>query len=204
MEGWGSEVEDLLDEAAAALREGALVVYPTETVYGFGADALDPEAIERVFEAKRRPRDDPLSLAAPDVEAAMVYVLPDDPDRVRAFMDAFLPGPVTVVCAKAPNVPDALTGGRDRVGVRVPDHEVALSLLERVSPVTATSANVSGRPSATSVDGLDPEIRAAAAVVVDGGETPGGGSTVVDPERGVIHRRGALADAVESWLDSAE
>ena len=193
-----------LDAAAEAIRRGQLVVYPTETVYGLGADALDPDAVGRVFEAKRRPRDDPISLAAPDTEAAMAYVRPDEPDRVRAFMDAFLPGPVTVVCAKAADVPDALTGGRDRVGVRVPDHEVALALLERVSPITATSANVSGRSSATSVEALAPEIRGAVAVVVDGGETPGGGSTVVDPERGVVHRRGALADEVEAWLEAAE
>ena len=197
-------LEERLDAAAAAIRRGQLVVYPTETVYGLGADANDPEAVERVFRAKRRSRDDPLSLAVPDVEAALAYVRPDDPDRVRTFMDAFLPGPVTVVCAKAPDVPDAITGGRDRVGVRVPDHGVALALLERVSPVTATSANVSGRPSATSVDELDPEIREAVAVVVDGGETPGGGSTVVDPERGVVHRRGALAEEVQAWLDASD
>jgi len=109
-----------------------------------------------------------------------------------------------VVCAKASDVPDGLTGGRDRVGVRVPDHPVALSLLERVSPITATSANVSGRPSATSVGDLDPEIQEAVEVVVDGGETPGGGSTVVDLERGVVHRQGALADEVQAWLDAAD
>lgn len=187
-----------LDAAAEAIRRGDLVVYPTETVYGLGADALDPAAIERVFEAKRRARDDPLSLAVPDVAAATELVQLDD--RERAFAEAFLPGPVTVVCERRPIVPDALTGGRDRVGVRVPDHDVALALLGRVAPITATSANVSGRPSATRVADLDREIREAAAVVVDGGSTPGGGSTVVDPGRGVLHRRGAMADAVEAWL----
>ena len=191
-------MEEQLDEAAEAIERGELVVYPTETVYGLGADALDPDAIDRVFEAKRRSRDDPLSLAVPDVDAAMDLVRADE--RVRAFADAFLPGPVTVVCEKTPTVPDELTGGRDRVGVRVPDHEVALALLERVAPITATSANVSGRPSATRVEDLDDEIAAAAAEVIDGGETPGGGSTVVDPERGVIHRRGPLADGIEAWL----
>jgi L-threonylcarbamoyladenylate synthase len=93
-----------------------------------------------------------------------------------------------------------LTAGRDRVGVRVPDHEVALSLLRRVAPLTATSANVSGQNSARRVADLDPAIREAATVVVDGGETPGGGSTVVDVDRGEIVRRGANADAVEAWL----
>ena len=190
--------ESRLDAAAAAVRRGDLVVYPTETVYGLGADALDPTAIERVFEAKGRPRDDPLSLAVADVEAALDLVHPDD--RTRAFMDAFLPGPVTVVCPKAGRVPDALTGGRDRVGVRIPDHEVALALLDRVSPITATSANRSGAGSVTRPADLDPDLREAVALVLDGGETPGLESTVVDPARGTVHRRGAAADAVEAWL----
>jgi len=190
--------ESDLDAAAAAIDAGELVVYPTETVYGLGADALDEAAIGRVFEVKRRDRSDPLSLAVPSADAAAAFVRAGD--LVREFMDAFLPGPVTVVCERAPVVPDALTGGRDRVGVRVPDHEVALALLERVAPVTATSANVSGRGSVTSVAELDPEVREAAAVVLDGGRSGGTESTVVDPERGEVLRRGALAAEVEAWL----
>jgi len=191
-------VTDSLDRAARAVDAGDLVVYPTETVYGLGADALDARAVERVFDAKRRDRDDPLSLAVADAEAALEYVAASETER--AFMDAFLPGPVTVVCARGPAVPDALTGGRDRVGVRVPDHDLARALCARTGPLTATSANVSGRPSARRVGDLDPEIRDAAAVVLDGGETGGTASTVVDVGRGTIHRRGANADAVAAWL----
>ena len=198
----GTAIDDVSDEtiarAAAAIRNGALVVYPTETVYGLGADALDPHAIERVFTAKQRSRDEPLSLGAPTVEAALEYIRVDPVER--AFMDAFLPGPVTVVVARDPSVPDALTGGRDRVGIRVPHHPVARSLLEAVAPVTATSANVSGGGSITDPADLDARIRRASAVVLDVGRTPGTESTVVDPHRGQIHRRGALADEVEAWL----
>ncbi|HKL30549.1 MAG TPA: L-threonylcarbamoyladenylate synthase [Natrialbaceae archaeon] len=190
-----------LDAAASAVRDGELVVYPTETVYGLGADALDPDAVERVFEAKGRDRDDPISLAVPDVETALEYVQVSD--RERRFMDRFLPGPVTVVCERRAPVPDALTAGLDRVGVRIPDHDLALALLDRVAPITATSANVTGRPSVTRLADLDPEIRDAAAVVLDGGETGGTASTVVDVERGEIHRRGTIADEIEAWLDSA-
>jgi len=190
--------DDAIDQAAEAIRHGQLAVYPTETVYGLGADALDPDAVERVFAAKNRNRGNPVSLAVPDVGTATEYTAPTD--RERAFMDAFLPGPVTVVVERTPAVPDVLTAGRDRVGVRIPDHDVALSLLERVAPVTATSANVSGRPSARRVADLDDRIRESATVVVDGGGTPGGGSTVVDVAREDIHRLGRLADEVESWL----
>lgn len=183
--------------AAATLRRGELVVYPTETVYGLGADATNPEAVERVFEAKGRDRDKPVSLAVPDVAAAREYV--HAPPRTRRFMREFLPGPVTVVCEKRDAIPDALTGGRERVGVRIPDHEVALALLDSFAPVTATSANRSGGANARRADEVPDEIREQA-TVLDGGETPGGESTVVDVERGEIHRKGLLADDIEAWL----
>jgi L-threonylcarbamoyladenylate synthase len=192
---------DALDHAADALAVGDLVVYPTETVYGLGADALDPDAVARVFEAKGRDRSKPVSLGVPSVEAALEYSSPTA--RERRFMHEFLPGPVTVVVERREMVPDALTAGSDRVGVRVPDHDLALALLERFAPVTATSANVSGTGSVRDLSALSDEIREAAAVVLDGGETPGGGSTVVDIEAGEIVRRGAMADEIEAWLADA-
>jgi L-threonylcarbamoyladenylate synthase len=190
--------EDALDEAAAAVAAGDPVVYPTETVYGLGADALDADAVERVFALKRRDRDDPVSVAVPDAATAREYVAVDD--RERAFMEAFLPGPVTVVCERRPAVPDVLTAGRDRVGVRIPDHRDALALLDRPGPRPATRANVSGRPSARRVADLDERIREGVAAVLDGGETPGGGSTVVDVSAGTIHRPGEAVDEVRAWL----
>ncbi|WP_256391458.1 L-threonylcarbamoyladenylate synthase [Natronoarchaeum rubrum] len=190
-----------IDRAAEAIRSGGLVVYPTETVYGLGADALDADAVERAFEAKGRDRSNPMSLGVPDVETAAKYV--DPTERERAFMQEFLPGPATVVCERRESVPDVLTAGKDRVGVRVPDHELALELLDAVAPtpITATSANVSGRASVLRSDDLDEEIRGDAAVVLDGGETAGTESTVVDVSDGTIHRRGAMADEIEAWLD---
>jgi L-threonylcarbamoyladenylate synthase len=189
-----------VDSAAAAIGDGELVVYPTETVYGLGANALDGDAVKRVFEAKGRDRDNPLSLGVPDIETALEYVTAST--REVAFMREFLPGPVTVVVGRTEQVPDALTAGQHRVGVRIPDHALARDLLAAApEPVTATSANVSGRGSVTRIDDLDPEIEDAASVVVDGGETAGAESTVVDVATETIHRRGANADAVEAWLD---
>lgn len=187
-----------LERADRAVADGELIVYPTETVYGLGADPLAPAAVEAVFAAKDRDRSEPISMAVPTVAAAAEHT--DPTDRERAFMTEFLPGPVTVVLEAGPAVPEALTAGRDRVGIRVPDHELALAVLERTGPLTATSANVSGRESARTVGALDDRIRAAAAVVIDGGQTPGGGSTVVDVERGEIHRRGRDAEQIEAWL----
>ncbi|CAI48801.1 threonylcarbamoyl-AMP synthase YrdC [Natronomonas pharaonis DSM 2160] len=186
-----------LTDAVAALRRGDLVVYPTETVYGLAADALDPEAVKRVFEAKGRDRDKPVSMALPSVAAAAEYVTFSD--RERAFCEAFLPGPVTVLLERGDRVPDVLVAGRDRVGLRVPAHDIARDLARRVGPITATSANVSGNPSARRPEAVDATIRERA-VVVDGGETPGTESTVVDIAADDIVRRGAQADDIDAWL----
>ncbi|GAA0536045.1 L-threonylcarbamoyladenylate synthase [Halorubrum ejinorense] len=189
---------DELRAAVAAVRRGDLVVYPTETVYGLGADALDADAVGRVFELKGRDRSNPLSLGVASVDDALRYTRPTE--RAVAFARAFLPGPVTVVVERGDRVPDALTAGRDRVGIRVPDHDLARALLDETGPLTATSANVSGTGSVTHPDQLDDRIRDGVAAVIDDGEAPGTESTVVDPEAGAIHRRGAMAGAIEAWL----
>lgn len=194
----GEQDETDLQRAVRALDRGDLVVYPTETVYGLGGDALDPEVVRKVFAAKSRPPDRPISLAVPSVDAAQDYTRPTDQELT--FMRSFLPGPVTVILERRSMVPDALTAGRNRVGVRVPDHGLALALLEGASPLTATSANRSGASSVRREDDLDTALRDAVAVVLDGGETPGTESTVVDVAAGEIHRHGARADTIERWL----
>jgi len=189
---------DALRRAVEAVGEGDLVVYPTETVYGLGGDALDSDAVERVFDLKRRDRSNPLSLGVASVDRALRHARPTE--FAVAFARAFLPGPVTVVVERGDAVPDALTAGSDRVGLRVPDHPVARALLRETGPLTATSANVSGRGSVTDPDDLDDRIRDGVGAVIDDGVTPGTESTVVDPEAGTIHRRGAMAGAIEAWL----
>ena len=193
--------DDDLSEAADAIRRGEAVVYPTETVYGMGADATNSEAIERVFDIKGRTRDNPLSAGFPDVDAALEHVVVDETEA--AFMRRFLPGPVTVVVERRETLPAVLVSGQSRVGVRVPDHELARDLFRAAgTPVTATSANRSGTGSITNPSQLSDEIRDAVAVVLDGGTTPGTESTVVDPGRGIVHRRGAMADEIEAWLEA--
>ncbi|WP_435359851.1 L-threonylcarbamoyladenylate synthase [Haloarchaeobius sp. DFWS5] len=191
--------DDELARAAQAIRDGNLVVYPTETVYGLGAAALDADAVERVFEAKGRSRDKPVSLGVPTVDDALDHVRATD--REERFMREFLPGPVTVLCERREHVPDVLVAGRDRVGIRVADHPVALDLCRAAeTPVTATSANISGRPSVTDPADLDDELLDSVAVVLDAGEAAGTESTVVNVSTGEIHRRGTMADRIENWL----
>lgn len=196
------QIQRSIEDAAAAVDSGDLIVYPTETVYGLGANALDPASVERVFELKRRPMSEPLSLAVPDVETALALTEPSS--RAESFMRRFLPGPVTVIVPGGPSVPAVLTAGQPRVGIRIPDHEIALSVLGETPPLTATSANRSGNPNARVVSQIDPEIRNGVSAVVDGGKTPGGESTVVDPETNEIIRRGRKAAEISAWLDDSD
>lgn len=189
-----------VEAAARAIEREDVVVYPTGTVYGLGADACAVAAIERVYRIKRRERAKPISVAVPDLPAveAVAHLTPHS----RAFMESFLPGPVTVVCRRRAELPDALTAGGTRVGVRIPDHPVARDLLRRTPPLTATSANRSGEPAVTALSELPEGLKEEVAVLLDGGRTNGEPSTVVDVDRGVIHRRGAQAEAVNTWLAS--
>jgi len=192
------DTQAAVDEAAAAIAAGEAVVYPTETVYGLGADATASAAVDRVFEIKDRPRDKPLSVAFADRDHARQYTEPTD--RELEFIDRFLPGPVTVVVDREPSLPDNLTHGLPRVGVRIADNEVALALCRAAGPITATSANRSGEPSVRLPAELSVSVSDEAGAIIDTGRTPGTESTVVDVEADEIIRRGALVEEIEAWL----
>lgn len=183
-----------------ALQNGDLVVYPTETVYGLGADGLNPEAVEKVFTAKNRPRDNPVSLAFPTVDAALDAIVGSK--AVERFMREFLPGPVTVLAEPAIDLPELVTAGQNVLGVRVPNNDTATALLSKIAPITATSANVSGQGSIQNPTQLDQTLRNQISVIIDTGDSPGGESTVVNPVSTEIVRRGLLAEQIERWLET--
>jgi L-threonylcarbamoyladenylate synthase len=160
--------------AAALLRQGRLVAFPTETVYGLGANALDAEAVARIFEAKGRPSTNPLIVHVAGAEEAL-RVVAEWPEMARLLAERFWPGPLTLVLPRAAGVPDIVTAGGPTVAVRVPAHPVALALLrEAAVPLAAPSANRSGQLSPTRaehvMEGLGERIEA----VLDGGPTTGG------------------------------
>ena len=163
--------------AARILRQGGLVAFPTETVYGLGANALDPVAVQRIFSAKGRPATSPLIVHVADRTAAR-SVVREWPDRAEELARRFWPGPLTLVLPKSPEIPDCVTAGLTTVGVRVPRHPVALALLAAAEvPVAAPSANRFTFLSPTSVEHVDPAL---ADLVLDGGPaTVGIESTVV-------------------------
>ncbi|MGP9822000.1 L-threonylcarbamoyladenylate synthase [Salinarimonas sp. NSM] len=168
-------------DAAALLRAGALVAFPTETVYGLGADATDSAAVVRIYEAKQRPRFNPLIAHLPDVAAVEGQGVLDAP--ARRLAEAFWPGPLTLVVPRAPggDVCDVARAGLDTVALRVPAHPVAHALLVAAGrPIVAPSANRSGRVSPTAADHVLEDLDGRIAAVLDGGETPVGvESTIV-------------------------
>ena len=140
-------IEDQISAAADILRQGGLVGIPTETVYGLGANALDAEAVNKIFEAKGRPQDNPLIIHIPGPQWLPRYC-EDVPPLAYTLARKFWPGPLTMILKRKPIVPDTTTAGLDTVGVRCPDHQVTLSIIREAGvPVAAPSANTSGRPS---------------------------------------------------------
>lgn len=179
-------VDDLIDcpqvrEAALLLRANELIAFPTETVYGLGGNGLVDETVEKIYTAKGRPSDNPLILHIAD-RGQLVDIVEHVPPLADALMEAFWPGPLTLVLPKKPGVAMRASAGLDTVAVRMPDHPVANALIRAAGvPVAAPSANVSGRPSPTTGQHVQEDLDGRIAGILDGGPTGiGVESTVVD------------------------
>ena len=181
--------------AAKLLIQGKLVAFPTETVYGLGANALDSLAVKKIFKAKGRPSDNPLIVHIATIKE-LDMVADQVPEIARKLMKKFWPGPLTFVLRKKEIVPDAVTAGGPTVAVRMPKHPVALSLIKAAGcPVAAPSANLAGKPSPTTADHVAEDLGENVDVILDGGRTKHGlESTVIDIKAGVVEilRTGAI------------
>jgi tRNA threonylcarbamoyl adenosine modification protein (Sua5/YciO/YrdC/YwlC family) len=189
------ELESALSAASLAVQQGSLVVLPTDTVYGIGADAFDVAAVRDLLEAKGRGREMPppvLVSAATTLDAIATGV----PGYARALVERFWPGPLTLVCTQQASLQWDLGDTRGTVAVRMPDHPVALALLERTGPMAVSSANLTGRPAATDAAAAEEMLGDHVSVILDAGPAPGGvASTIVDVTgpHGRVLRHGALS-----------
>ena len=193
-----------IPEAALLLQNKELVAFPTETVYGLGADATSDEAVAKIFAAKGRPNDNPLIVHIGTLEQ-LDSVVSEIPDVAKKLMDAFWPGPLTVILPKQTGLSMEVTAGLPSVGVRMPSHPVALALLQAANlPIAAPSANVSGRPSPTTAQHVLEDLDGRIAGIVDGGGAEIGlESTVIDctVEPPVILRPGGVTkEAIEAII----
>lgn len=181
--------------AAEVVQAGGIVVYPTETLYGLGANAWNPEAVRRVRDLKRRPDNKPILVIVASEEAVRGLAVDISP-AARTLMKAFWPGPLTLVFAAAPGVPEGLTHGTGTIGVRIPSSPLCRTLVALCgSPVTSTSANVSGGPPPLTVKGIESALGPGVDLYLDGGTLPASlPSTVIDVsgERPRLIRAGAV------------
>ena len=184
------------ERASELLRAGRLVAIPTETVYGLAANALDTTAVERIFAAKKRPHWDPLIVHISD-DVMLVRVVRDVSSTARTLMDTFWPGPLTLLLPRHPDLPPAVTAGRDLVGVRMPAHPAALALIQSAGlPLAAPSANRFGHVSPTTAEHVLADLDGRIDAVLDAGPCSiGVESTVFDPAQGVIYRYGGVSAA---------
>ena len=184
-----------IKKASEIIKKNGIVIYPTETVYGIGANIFSSVALEKVFAIKKRDKDKPVSVAISDLEMEeLVYI----GKKEKRFIEEFLPGPVTILLKKKEIVNDMLTSGSELVGIRFPAHRTTIELIKLAGvPITSTSANFSGEAPPRRVD----EIKISADYIIDGGECRGEPSTVVDLVNKKIIRKGAKFDEVKTLLE---
>lgn len=176
--GFDAKCEEAVLTAAEDIANGKLITYPTETVYGIGADIYNESAVKNLYMAKRRPFDMPLSVAVSDkAMLENVAVLNENADKL---IKAFLPGPLTIIIKKQPDVPDIVTSSSHKVGIRIPDNRFALELIRRTGPIVATSANLHSHPDAVTIDAAISDLGDSVDTYIDSGPcTLGQPSTIV-------------------------
>ncbi|MDR3102723.1 MAG: threonylcarbamoyl-AMP synthase [Methanocalculaceae archaeon] len=191
-------MEATVERVVRLLSRDGLVVYPTETVYGLGVDALSEAAVRRVYDAKQRPMGKPISVAVSDIE--MIYGIAYVDEFAERFMQRFLPGPVTVVLPVRRCLPQDLSGGTGTIGIRFPDHAIARAVITGLDgPLTSTSANISGEASPVTAD----QVNVPHDYLIDGGKLAGIPSTVINLAVKKIERPGALLEEIAAFLNEA-
>lgn len=196
-----------IERCAEILKSGGLVAFPTETVYGLGADATDSSAAKRIYAAKGRPSDNPLIIHIASPEDAERYAITSK--LYYKLADAFMPGPLTVIMPKKDIIPSAVTGGLETVAVRCPSHETARALIESAGvAIAAPSANLSGSPSPTAAEHVISDMNGRIDAIIDGGQCEIGlESTIVklEGDRAILLRPGAItADALGCVCEKVE
>lgn len=190
--------EVMLQKAGEIIRNGGVVAFPTETVYGLGASAFDDGAVRKIYEAKGRPSDNPLIVHIADA-AEVEKVAREVPEGAKRLLDAFAPGPFTLILKKMPDISDTVTAGLDTVGVRIPSHPVAREFLRCAKvPVAAPSANLSGKPSPTRAEHVIKDMAGRVdAIICGGASVVGVESTIIDMtgDVPVILRPGGITKA---------
>jgi len=194
----------ILEQAARIILNQQLVAFPTETVYGLGAAAFSPEAVQKAFQVKQRPLDRPLLIHVSNINQ-LDNIVQDVPPFAQVLMDKFWPGPLSIILPSQENVPSIVRGGQSKVGIRMPSHPVALALIHLTGPIAAPSANLHGRPSPVTAEHVKNDLNGKISCILDAGHTGGGlESTLIDcsfstPK--VLRRGGVSVEDLEELLN---
>lgn len=184
-----------LKEPAQIIKQGGLVVFPTETVYGIGTNGLEEKAIKKLYEVKKRPLNKPISLLVSNIEMVK-EIAKDITDVEYKIMETFFPGPLTIILKKKKRIPNILTANSDTVGIRMPQGEIARKILEYANiPIATPSANISGKPSGTNIQSIIQDLGNQVDCYIDAGESQIGiSSTIVQVVDGIPHilRQGSI------------
>ena len=192
-----------MNEIVSVLKSGELIIYPTDTLYGIGADPFNEGSVKRVFLAKNRPFDMPLSIAVSNEKMMeSVAVLNDN---ARKLIRSFMPGALTVLLTRKPSIPDILTSGANQVGIRIPDHPLAIKIIDRFGPITSTSANLHSHKDPIDAKLPIKDLKDSVKICVDCGKTiKAEPSTIVDVSDGTVEviRKGAISqEEIENALN---
>ena len=189
-----SDSTETIQVALNILKSGGLIAFPTDTVYGVGSLAFNGKAVESIYAAKDRPVEKAIPILIGDTDD-LTKVASSVPDMAKKFSARFWPGPLTLIVPKLPTLPEAISA-TDTVAVRVPNHQVARTLLRAAGPMAVTSANISGKPSPSTADEVSAQLGSRIALIIDGGRTPSGvPSTLVDctSTKPVVLREGPIS-----------
>lgn len=167
-----------ISKAVKALSNGKIIVYPTDTLYGLGADIFNIDAVEKIFEIKKRVKSEPLSVAVSSFSELEKIAFVDD--KIKKIVDKFLPGKLTIILEKRDIVPDLVTGGLNKVGVRIPNNKIAMDILHEFGPITSTSANVHGQKTPITIEDVSQQFKEDVTVYLDDGCLNGKASTIID------------------------
>ena len=187
-------IESDISKAIYSLKNGDIIVYPTDTLYGLGADIYNDNAVRKVFKIKKRPFNDPLSVAVSDFNELEKIANADE--RTQQLADQFLPGKLTLILEKKNSVSDVVTGGLKTIAIRIPDNKIALELLSEFGPITATSANIHGLETPYIINEINMQLKENIAVYLDDGRLECQPTTIVDLTNNQVRilRRGAITE----------
>lgn len=186
--------KNVFSAAIQALKEGELIIYPTDTLYALGADIYNETAVKKVFDIKRRPYSIPLPVAVSSIKAIESIAFMNEPAQI--ISKKFLPGSVTIILKKKPSVPALITGGSDTIAIRIPNHPIALKLLSLYGPLTVTSANIHQKKTEGTIKDILQQLETSIPVYLQDGRKEGAASTIIDLsiKKSRVVREGSISE----------